>query len=60
MIQRLCNVIKIKMRYLHSRYVFAIILVVKALDSQSRVPLSNLLSGFKIKVISAFHPAEVD
>ena len=58
--QRLCNVIKIKTRYLHLRQVFAIILVVKALDSRSRVPDSNLLSGFKIKVISVFHPAEVD
>ena len=45
---------------LHLRQVFPIILVVKVLNSQSRVLDSNLLGGFKIKVISAFHPAEVD
>ena len=37
-----------------------IILVVKALDTQSRVPDLNLLAGFKIKVISAFHSVKVD
>ena len=40
--------------------IFPVILVIKELDSQSRVPDSNLLSGFMIKVISAFHPAKVD
>ena len=50
----------IKTRHLHLRWVFPIILVVKALDSQYRVPDSNLLGGFKIKVISAFHSIEVD
>ena len=35
-------------------------LVVKALDSQPRVPDSNLLGDFKINVISACHPVEVD
>ena len=39
---------------------FAVILVVKTLDSQYRIPDSNLLGGFKIKVISVFHPVEVD
>ena len=39
--------------------VFPIILVVTMLDSQYRVPHSNLLGGFKIKVISAFHQAKV-
>ena len=38
----------------------AVILVVKTLDSQYRIPDSNLLGGFKIKVISVFHPVEVD
>ena len=33
---------------------------IKMLDSQYRVPDSNLLSDFEIKVISAFHPVEVD
>ena len=37
-----------------------IILVVKVLDSQSNVLDSNLLGGFKIKVISVFHPVKVD
>ena len=32
--------------------------VVKALDSQSRVPSSKPLGGFKFD--SAFHPSEVD
>ena len=40
--------------------IFPFVLVVKGLDSKSRVPLSNLLGGFKIKVISAFYPVEVD
>ena len=39
---------------------FTIILMVETLDSQYRIPDSNLLGGFKIKVISAFHPVEVD
>ena len=39
---------------------FAVILVVKTLDSQYRIPDSNLLGNFKIKVISVFHPVEVD
>ena len=34
--------------------------VVKSVDSQHRIPDSNLLVAFKIKVISAFHPVEVD
>ena len=34
--------------------------VVKALDFQYKVPNSNLLGGFKIKVISAFHLVKVD
>ena len=34
--------------------------VVKILDSQYRVPSSNILGDFKIKVISAFHQVEVD
>ena len=49
----------IKIWHLHLRSVFPVILAVKVLDSQSRVPDSNLLGGFKIKVISAFHPVEV-
>ena len=40
--------------------VFAVILVVKTLDSQYRVPDSNLLGGFKVNVISVFHQVEVD
>ena len=40
--------------------VFPIILVVKTLDSQYKIPDSNLLGGFNIRVISAFHPSEVD
>ena len=40
--------------------VFPVILVVKTLDSQYRVPDSNLLGGFKINVISVFHQVEVD
>ena len=39
---------------------FPVILVVKALDSPCRVPGSNLQGGFKIKVISAFHPVKID
>ena len=39
---------------------FAIILVVKTLDSQYGILDSNLLGDFKIKDISAFHPVEVD
>ena len=35
------------------------IVMAKALDSQCWVPGSNLLGGFKIKVISAFHPVKV-
>ena len=50
----------IKTGHLHLRWVFPIILVVKELDSQSRVPDSNLLGGFMIKVILAFHPVRVD
>ena len=34
--------------------------VVKILDSQYRVPSSNILGDFKIKVISAFYQVEVD
>ena len=49
-----------KTGHLHLRKVFPIILLVKALESQCRVPGSNLLGFFKIKVISAFHPVEVD
>ena len=36
----------------------SLLLVVKALDSQSRVPCSKPLGGSKID--SAFHPSEVD
>ena len=50
----------IKSRHLHLREVFPIILVVKMLDSQSRVTGWNLPGGFKIKVISVFHSIEVD
>ena len=50
----------IKTKHLHLRQVFPIILVVKALDSQSRVSDSNVQGAFKIKVILAFHPAKVD
>ena len=34
--------------------------MVKAVDSQSKVPDSNLLVGFTINIISAFHLIEVD
>ena len=50
----------VKIGHLHLRYVFPIILVVKVLDSHCRVPGSDLLGGFKIKVISALHSIEVD
>ena len=41
------------------REIFLIVLVVKVLDSQSRVSDSNVLGGFKIKVCLAFYPIEV-
>ena len=50
----------IKTGHLHLRWVFPIILVFKALDSQSRVTDSNLQGAFNIKVILAFHQDKVD
>ena len=49
----------VKTVHLHLRKVFPIILVVKMLVSQYMIMDSNLLGGFKIKFISAFHPVEV-
>ena len=54
--QCLCN----KNRTFTFKKVFSIILVVKTLGSQDMAPDSNLLGGFKFKIISAFHPVEVD
>ena len=50
--QSLCNV------YKNWTFTFKVVKVVKVLDSQSKVLDSNLLGGFKIKVILAFHPTD--